>query len=176
MYLTKKCAISGKAIGDDENFVSFPFFDAAPDDPEFICCENIALRSKFEEWYLKDRVIKKVRDFWIERAHGNKHFSILAENENVLISKSKVEDSIRLFFLKYVFYVWFTETVWKSFKDLVTAEKNTITISGKTFFSWDVDAENGSVLLQKTGGDEKDAIIIPITEWQNFQELVSAIK
>ncbi len=175
MYLTKKCAISGKAIGDDENFVSFPFFDAYPGDPEFICCEGLALRSKFEEWDLKDRVIKKVRDFWIHEYHDAEYFSILAENENFLITKSEVTDYVRLFFLKHAFYAWFTENAWKRFKDLATVEIGSIDISEKEIFSWDVNSTNDHVLLQITG-ERKDAIIIPIAEWQNFQELISAIK
>ena len=116
-----------------------------------------------------------VRDFWIREHHDTVYFSILAENENILIVKSKVEDNIRLFFLKYVFYGWFTEAAWKRLKDLVTVEKGSIKISEKTSFSWDVDVAKGSVTLQKMGR-EKDAIVTPITEWQNLQELLSANK
>jgi hypothetical protein len=175
MYLTNKCAISGKDIGINDNIVTFPYFDAYPSDFEFISSENIALRSEFEGWYSKNRVVKMVRDFWIREHHDTAYFSILAENENILIVKSKVEDNIRLFFLKYVFYGWFTEAAWKRLKDLVTVEKGSIKISEKTSFSWDVDVAKGSVTLQKMGR-EKDAIVTPITEWQNLQELLSANK
>lgn len=174
MYLTMKCAISGKDIRENDNVVAFPYFDASPGDPEFICCENVALRSEFESWYLKNRVVEKVRDFWIWQYHHGKSFSILAENENILISKSNIEDSIRLFFLKYVFYVWFTETAWKRLKDLVTVENGHIDIYKDEGFSWTVDSTRGIVLLQRIEVRKGDAVVIPITEWQDFQELLSA--
>ena len=169
-----KCAISGKDIGPNDNVVDFPYFDTYPRDFKFISSENTALRSEFEGWYLRNKVVKMVRDFWIQQFHRSKYFSILAEDENILIVKSKVEDNIRLFFLKYVFYSWFTEAAWKRLKDLVTVEKGSIKISEKANFSWDVDVTKGSVLLQKTG-ESKDAIAIPIIEWRSLQELLSAI-
>jgi hypothetical protein len=112
----------------------------------------------------------------LQEYHDSKYVSILAENENILIVKSKVEDNIRLFFLKYVFYSWFTEAAWKRLKDLATVEEGSIKISQKTSFSWSVDVTKSSVLLQKQIIDvEKDAIVIPITEWRDIQELLSAI-
>ncbi len=174
MHLTMKCAISGKDIGTNDNVVTFPYFDAYPSDFKFISSENITLRSEFEGWYLKNRVVKMVRDFWIQQ-HRSKYFSILAEDENILIVKSKVEDNIRLFFLKYVFYGWFTEAAWKRLKDLATIEEGSIKISEKASFSWTVDSAKGSVLLQRQIIEvEKDAIVIPITEWRDLQELLSS--
>lgn len=167
------CAISGKDIRTNDDVVSFPFFDAYPGEPEFICCESRALRSEFEKWYLRDSVTKKVSDLWIREFHGSKYFSILAEDENILIVQSKVEDNIRLFFLKYVFYSWLTEAAWKRLKDLVTVKEGSITISEKAGFSWDVDIAKGSVALHKMAL-RKDTIVIPIAEWQNLQELLTS--
>ena len=177
MYLTMKCAISGKDIGLNDNVVTFPYFGAYPSDFELISSENIALRSEFEGWYLKNRVVKMVRDFWIHGHHDTAYFSTLAEDENILIVKSKVEDNIRLFFLRYVFYGWFTEAAWKRLKDLVTVEEGSITISEKASFSWTVDSAKGNVLLQRQRLEvEKDAIVIPITEWRDLQKLLFANK
>jgi len=175
MYLINRCAISKKELQEGDDVVHFPYYDAMPSEPEFICCEDIALRSEFEKWQLRDRVIQKVRDFWIREYRDSVYFSILAENEIILISKSYVEDSIRLFFLKYVFDVWLTEDTWKRFQDFVTVEKGSIKLSEKESFSWNVDSAKGSVVLQKIEV-RKDTIIVPITEWQNLQELLSTIR
>ena len=176
MYLINECAISKKDLTESDDVVSFPYYDATPDEPEFICCENIALRSEFEKWYLRNSVTKRVRDFWIQRAHRSKYFSILAENENILISKSSIEDNIRLFFLKYVFEVWFTEATWKRLKELVAMDEGRIDLYEDERFSWTVDSAKGSILLQlQRIRARKDAIVIPLSERQSFQELVYAI-
>ena len=87
MYLINRCAISRKELKEGDDVMGFPFFDVLPDEPEFICCEDIALRSEFERWHLRDSVIKKVRNFWVERVHERGFILILAENENFLIIK-----------------------------------------------------------------------------------------
>ena len=174
MYLINRCAISRKELKESDDVVGFPFFDAEPGEPEFICCEDIALRSEFEKWHLRDNVIKKVRDFWVEQSHERSFILILAENENFLIIKSTIEKMIRLFFLNHVFCVDLTEGEWKTFKDLISAfEKGAINLEIYDL-SWNVGPAKCNLILQIKDG-RRDSIDIPIAEWQNLQELASAI-
>ena len=173
MYLIKKCAISGKETKVDDDVVIFPYFDSNPGEPEFICCENIALRSEFERWYLKESVITKVRDFWVQRFHEKSFLLILAENENFLIVKSMIEKGVSLFFLNHVFSVDFRGDAWEKFAALIpTAEKSSINISEKYSLSWNMDTPKANMILQ-IRSIRKDTIVIPIDEWIKLQELLS---
>ena len=173
MYLITRCAISRKDLKESDDVVSFPFFESQPNDPEFICCEDIALRSEFEKWYLRDKVIKKVRDLWVEQCHERSFILILAENENYLIIESIFEKGITLFFLNHVFRVDFTDAIWKRFGGLILAtEQGNISTMVNHSLNWVVDTANGTVSLQIRNA-RKDSIVIPIAEWLNLQELLS---
>jgi len=149
MFLINRCAISRKELKTSDDVVSFPFYDAKPGEPEFICCEDIALRSEFERWPLRDSVTKKVRDFWIQIHRESKYILILAENENFLITKSTVEKRVRLVFLNHVFHVNFTWDTWEQFADLIlTTEQGDISSIGEDIFDWRVDDANNHVILQ----------------------------
>jgi|GEM_PF-6579848 len=174
MYLLTKCAISNKETKIDDDVVTFPYFDAKPGDAEFICCEDIALRSEFEKWYLKERVVEKVRNFWTQQYHRARSFLILAENENFLIAKSKVENKVLLFFLNHVFSIEFTKDTWKTFGNLIlTAEIGDIKTNKQNSLYWNVDDAKGNLFLQ-VKSIRKDSITIPMAEWQNLQDLLSA--
>ena len=149
MYLINRCAISKKELQESDDVVGFPFFDAELDEPEFICCEDSALRSEFERWSLRDSVIKKVRDFWIRIPNGLGYLLILAKNENFLITKSTIEKRVWLFFLNHVFRVDFTWDTWEQFSDLIrTIEQGDITAIGEDSFHWKTDATQENMILQ----------------------------
>lgn len=167
------CAISGKEMKISDDVVIFPYFDSQPGEPEFICCESAALRNEFERWYLKDKVIQKVRDFWVQRTHEKRFLLILAENENFLIVTSTIEKGVSLFFLNHVFSIDFTIDAWERFVDLMrTAEKGDINTIEKNSLYWDAATKKGSAFLQ-IRATRKDSITIRINEWLNLQELLS---
>ncbi|HEU0291249.1 MAG TPA: hypothetical protein VFR47_00835 [Anaerolineales bacterium] len=176
MYFVTNCVISGKKMNTTDNVVFFPYFDSHPGDPDFVYCESAALRSEFEKWHLRDRIIKKVRDFWIQWSHEKRPISILIENQNFLIVKSEIEKKISLFCLNHVFSVDFTIDAWKRFVDLMlTSEKSHInTIENDSLF-WNVNTTNDNVMLQAIG-IRRDSIVMPLTDWLNLQELLSTIR
>ena len=177
MYLVNRCAITRKELKESDDVVHFPYFDALPGEPEFICCEDIALRSEFEKWYLRDRVTQKVRDFWLEWSQMKENIAIiiLARNENYLITKGIYDKGIALFFLNHVFNVWLPIDLWDRFVDLIlTADTGKIHTFEEDSFHWNVDAINGNVILQINTLVRKDTIVIPMAEWLNLQELLSA--
>jgi hypothetical protein len=178
MYFITKCAISRQEMDEDDNVVIFPFFESQPGEPEFFLCENIALRSEFEKWHLRDRVIKKVRDFWLQWSQEKIGIaiSILAENENFLITKGIYDKGVLLVFLNHVFSVSTPIDAWDSLADLIlTAEKGDMDTFGDHSFHWDIDPTHNNMILQ-IRSVRKDTIIIPMTEWQNLQELLEVSK
>jgi len=178
MYPTDRCAISRKELQDSDDIISFSFFDSKPGEPEFFLCENIALRSEFEKWQLRDSVIQKVRDFWIQWSRMKKDIaiSILAENENFLITKGIYDKGIALFFLNHVFHVWLPIDLWDRFVDLIlTTNKGGLNTFGEHSFHWDADITQNNMILQ-IKSVRKDTIVIPMAEWLNLRELVSTIK
>lgn len=173
MQLIKICAISRKSIQASDDVVSFPYFESYPGEPEFVCCENIALRSEFERWRLRDRVIEKVRDFWTRWYRESKFFSILAENESFLIAKSTIENRVLLFFLNHVFSVEFTEDTWRKFSNqILTVEKGNIIANERMVLYWDMNITKGTLTLH-TSDDWRDSIIIRMTEWRSLQKLLT---
>lgn len=175
MYLTK-CAISGKEMKESDDVVAFPYFDAQPGDPEFDCCENFALRSEFEKWYLRASVAKKVHDFWIQWSREKRPILILAESENFLIVKGLIDKGVALFFLNHVFYANFATDSWKKFKTLIAiTEKGDINTIKKDSLRWSADAGKVRLNLSLEGSERKDSIVIPIKEWQNLRDLISSI-
>lgn len=157
----------------DADVVIFPYFDARPGDPEFICCENLALRSEFEKWPLRDIVVGKVRDFWTQQYHRAESFVILAENKNFLIVENKLEDRVLLHFLNHLLAVVFTKKAWKKFLGLVlTIENGSIDINRENNFYWNVDTAKGDVSLQ-IKNVRRDSVTVPMVEWQNLQELLT---
>ena len=153
--------------------IVFPAFYSRPDEPEFVCCESIVLRSEFESWYLKDSVTEKVGDFWIQTSHMKGYLLILAEDKDFLIVKSTIEKWVQLFFLRHVFSVRFTETAWGNFVNLIlTSEKGDMNTIGKDSLSWGADATKNTMMLQ-IKSIRKDTIVIPISEWGKLQELLS---
>jgi hypothetical protein len=178
MYLINRCAISRKELQESDDVVSFPFFDSKPGEPKSICCEDIALRSEFEKWYLRDRVIQKVRDFWFQWSQMKKDIAILilAENENFLITKGIYDKGVALFFLNHVFYVWVAIDIWDRFVDLIlTSDKGELNTFGEHSFHWGVDTTQDNMIVQ-IKSVRKDTIVIPMAEWLNLQELVSVIR
>jgi len=174
MYLINRCAISKKELQESDDVVSFPVYDSKPDEPEFFLCENIALRSKFEKWHLRDSVIQKVRSFWTQIPQTHKYLLILAQNDSFLISKSTIEKRVWMFFLNHVFRVDFTWDTWEKFEDLILAfEKGNFNTIGEDNLSWEVNSTKCKLTRQIKDG-RKDTIVIPMAEWLNLQELLSA--
>ncbi len=179
MYLTKKCAISGKELQESDDTVHFPCFNSLPGEPEFVYCENIALRSEFEKWHLRDRVAQKVRDFWFEWSQTRENIAIiiLARNENYLITKGIYDKGVALFFLNPVFDFGLPIDLWDRFVDLIlTADTGKINTFEEDSFDWNIDSIKDNVILQINTLVRKDTIVIPMTEWLNLQELLSAEK
>ena len=160
-------------MSPSDDVIIFPYFYSQPGEPEFAYCENVALRSEFEVWHLRDKITKKVRDFWIQEYHQATSFSILAENENYLIARSLIENRVLLFFLNHVFSIEFTRDIWKRFKDLIltSKEENINTIVEHTL-SWSVDHTKSRVSVQ-TKTIRRDSIILSIAEWLSLQEVLS---
>ena len=172
------CAISQKEMKITDDVVSFPFFDAQPGEPESIYCESSALRSEFEKWHLRDNVTKKVRNFWIQWSKEKKGIAILilAENENFLITKGIYDKGITLFFLNHVFQVWLPINAWDRFVDLIlSTDEGQLSTFEEDSFHWAVDATQDNMVLQ-IKSVRKDTIVIPMAEWLNLRELVSAIR
>jgi hypothetical protein len=176
MHFIDRCAISRKELKESDDVIIFPTFYSHPNEPEFVCCEGIALRSEFESWYLKDSVTKRVRDFWTQTSHMKGYLLILVESKDFLIEKSTIEKWIELFFLRYVFSIRFTETAWENFVNLMLISKESdINTMGEYRLSWSVDATKNKMVLQ-IRSIRKDTIAISMAEWLNLQELISAIK
>lgn len=151
MHLVNRCAITRKELKESDNVVHFPYFDALPSEPEFVCCENIALRSEFEKWYLRDRVTQKVREHWLEwsQTKEGKAIVILARNENFLITKGIYDKGIALFFLNHVFHISLPINLWDKFtKIILTTDTSEIKTFGEDSFQWNVDAIKGNVILE----------------------------
>jgi len=73
-----------------------------------------------------------------------------------------------------VFRVDFTWDTWEKFEDLILAfEKGNFNTIGEDNLSWEVNSTKCKLTRQIKDG-RKDTIVIPMAEWLNLQELLSA--
>lgn len=169
-----RCSISGKPISRQDHAIGFPMFESSPDEPEFVCAENIVLRNEFEKWAFKDRVVEKVRRFCVNSHRNSKFFRVVAEDEFFLVVKSLIEDKVSLFFLKHVFALEMNKGTWKDLCRKVTnSESGNLLLDPNLLFSWERAHDRYTLSLMNRNG-WPDTVEISAMEWTKLKLLLSS--
>jgi len=167
------CAISGRIITDTDRVLCFPPFPCGFDDPECICSDACVLRDEFEKWEFRDRVVRMVREFWVQWYHASKAFTVVFENEHFLFVRGKVEPKMRVFFLRYAFVIDIPLAEWQEFRaelhsvaDMVHLPYSTINLSFRRI-------DDKMQVCIDAAGTGSDCIEMSSLEWSGLKHILS---
>jgi len=168
------CAISGKVIRNEDYVVLIPAFQVDPEDPDSIFSDNIALRDEFEKWVLKERIIAKAQEPWLQESRSRKSHAVLVDNEYFFITRSLVEERVSLNFMKHVFGIGTSTELWLIFcQQITTLDKNTFQLSPSVTLTWEMVFHSHIILTREIKNGSKDRINISTKEWSLLKEILS---
>ncbi len=169
------CAISGKIISKEDKFLCFPQFLCDPLDPAIVCQDACVLRDEFEKWEFRENVIRRVKSFWSLDYRLREAFTVVFEDENYLLVKSKVEDKAEILFFQHIFVIDVPKAKWREFCKEVLSDSDVVRISPycNTTFIFTREAEGVQICVY-TQQRNHDCVKVPYSEWSDFQAMLAA--
>ncbi len=169
------CAISGKIITGEDNFLCFPPFPHEPHDPTAVCDDACVLRDEFEKWEFRSDTIKKMKEFWSLDYHSRETFTVVFEDDDYLLVRSKAEHKAQFLFLQHMFLMDIPRTAWRTFCTMLLNDIEVAEFSpySNTTLCFRKETHKTEICFHSQTG-WRDRIKLSQSEWSHFLSILAA--